>query len=162
LATKAIVTILAKTVTAIDQGNLEEFGLTPVFGNFGVTNALGVTDGAGIGVGVTTAIGVGVGVGVGVGFGVGVGVGVTMGVAQVGRLTEFTSRVTAPLRERTRPLTDDPVVAVIEVKAKIVPVKLEFVPSVAEDPTCQNTLQAWAPLTKLTELPEAVVSAEPI
>ena len=34
-------------------------------------------------------------------------------------------------------------------------------PSVAELPTCQKTLQAWAPLIRLTELAEAVVSVEP-
>jgi hypothetical protein len=36
------------------------------------------------------------------------------------------------------------------------------VPSVAEDPTCQNTLQANAPLVRTTRLPDAVVSVFPI
>ena len=35
------------------------------------------------------------------------------------------------------------------------------VPSVAELPTCQNTLQACAPLTSLTRLADAVISVEP-
>ena len=34
-------------------------------------------------------------------------------------------------------------------------------PSVAELPTCQKTLQDWAPLIRLTWLPDAVVSDEP-
>ncbi len=38
---------------------------------------------------------------------------------------------------------------------------MEPVPSVAELPTCQNTLQACAPLIRLTVLPDAVVSEEP-
>jgi len=42
-----------------------------------------------------------------------------------------------------------------------VPRKVDPVPSVAELPTCQNTLQDWAPLIRLTKLPDAVVSAEP-
>ena len=43
----------------------------------------------------------------------------------------------------------------------IVPRKVEPVPSVAELPTCQKTLQAWAPLIRLTLLADAVVSVEP-
>ena len=43
----------------------------------------------------------------------------------------------------------------------MVPSKVEPVPSVAELPTCQKTLQAWAPLMRLTVLPEAVMSVEP-
>ena len=35
------------------------------------------------------------------------------------------------------------------------------VPSVAELPTFQNTLQACAPLTSLTRLADAVISVEP-
>ena len=38
-----------------------------------------------------------------------------------------------------------------------VPTKLEPVPSVAELPTCQKTLQACAPLVRLTGLADAVV-----
>ncbi len=38
----------------------------------------------------------------------------------------------------------------IDVRAKIVPLKIELVPSVAELPICQNTLQASAPLIRLT------------
>jgi hypothetical protein len=54
-----------------------------------------------------------------------------------------------------------PVVAVIVVRARMVPLKVEPVPSVAELPTCQKTLQAWAPLIRFTLLPDAVTSVEP-
>ena len=43
----------------------------------------------------------------------------------------------------------------------MVPAKALVVPSVAELPTCQNTLQACAPFSSTTELPDAVVSVEP-
>lgn len=50
---------------------------------------------------------------------------------------------------------------VIDVSANMVPAKLLVVPSVAELPTCQNTLQAWAPFSRTTELPEAEISDDP-
>ena len=68
------------------------------------------------------------------------------------------SNVTAPLSANTLPSTLAPVVNVIDVKAKMFPTKIEPVPIVAELPTCQKTLQAWAPLMRLTTLFEAVVS----
>ncbi len=40
------------------------------------------------------------------------------------------------------------------------PTNLELVPSVAELPICQNTLQACAPFTSVIVLPEAVMSVE--
>ena len=52
------------------------------------------------------------------------------------------SRVTAPFRASNLPLIDAAVVAVMEVRAMIVPTNTEPVPSVAELPTCQKTLQA--------------------
>jgi hypothetical protein len=52
-------------------------------------------------------------------------------------------------------------VTVIDVSARIVPRKVEPVPRVAELPTCQKTLQAWAPLMRLTLLADAVISVEP-
>ena len=82
-------------------------------------------------------------------------------VAQCEVVIVSVSSVTAPLRARTRPSTVTPVVTVMLVSAMIVPMKLEPVPSVAELPICQNTLQAWAPLIRLTTLPEAVVNADP-
>jgi hypothetical protein len=54
-----------------------------------------------------------------------------------------------------------PVVAVIEVNANTVPTKLDAVPKVAEEPTCQNTLQAWAPFIRAIELALAVVRVDP-
>jgi hypothetical protein len=47
------------------------------------------------------------------------------------------------------------------VNARMVPRKVEPVPRVAELPTCQKTLQDWAPLIRLTWLAEAVMSVEP-
>ena len=68
---------------------------------------------------------------------------VETGVAiQVGTVIVFISSVTAPLLANKRPFIVAPVVAVTLVKARIVPSKVEFVPSVAELPICQNTLQA--------------------
>ena len=51
-------------------------------------------------------------------------------------------RVTAPFLAKRRPLTVELVLAVIEVKAKTLPRRVEPVPRVAEEPTCQKTLQA--------------------
>jgi hypothetical protein len=48
------------------------------------------------------------------------------------------------------------------VSARILPVKLLPVPSVAELPTCQNTLQPCAPLIRFTTEPLAVVNALPV
>ena len=44
----------------------------------------------------------------------------------------------------------------------MVPTKSVLVPSVAELPTCQNTLHACASLISVTELFVAVVSVDPI
>ena len=88
---------------------------------------------------------------------VGVGVG---GIAQVGAVIVSSSRVTAPLRASARPAMVSPVSTEIDVRARMVPVKAEFVPRVAELPTCQNTLQAWAPLVRMTLLAESVTSVE--
>src|SRR5512141_191326 len=57
-------------------------------------------------------------------------------------------RVTSPLRASARPSSVTPVAIVIEVRARIVPTKVEPEPRVAELVTCQKTLQAWPPLTK--------------
>jgi hypothetical protein len=60
------------------------------------------------------------------------------------------SSVTAPLRASARPSTVSSVVTVIDCKARMLPWNMEPVPSVAELPTCQNTLQGWAPLVSRT------------
>ena len=82
-------------------------------------------------------------------------------VAQVARVMTLSSRVTAPFRASTLPCTVAPVFSEADVNAKMFPTKLVSVPSVAELPTCQNTLQAWAPLSRLTVLLDAVISVDP-
>lgn len=72
------------------------------------------------------------------------------------------SNVTAPFRASALPSRFTPVVSVIDVSAKMFPLKTEFVPSVAELPTCQKMLQAEAPLARITWLPLPVVSVDPI
>ena len=84
------------------------------------------------------------------------------GVVQWEVVIVSVSSVTPPLRASTRPSTVTPVVTVMLVSARIVPMNVDPVPSVAELPTCQYTLQACAPLIRLTWLPEADVNAEPI
>jgi hypothetical protein len=88
-------------------------------------------------------------------------VDVAVDVVHEGGEIESASRVTAPLRARTAPDTVTPDVTVMELNARMVPVKPESVPSVAELPTCQYTLQACAPFVRLTWLAVAVVSDEP-
>jgi len=72
-------------------------------------------------------------------------------VLQVGVVMVSVSRVTAPLRARTRPSMVTPVVTLMEVRARMLPRNTEAVPRVAELPTCQNTWQAWAPLGPATK-----------
>jgi hypothetical protein len=83
-------------------------------------------------------------------------------VAQAAALTVLESNVTAPLRASSRPATVALVSAVIEVKARTVPTKVEPTPSVDELPTCQKTLQAWAPLMRRTWLLASVMSVLPV
>ncbi len=78
--------------------------------------------------------------------------------AQFGFEMVLWSRVTAPLRASRRPRTVALVWALIEVRARIVPTKVEFVPRVAELPTCQKTLHAAAPFSRATTLLVAVIS----
>lgn len=77
--------------------------------------------------------------------------------AQTGAVTMFESKVTAPLRARSRPVTFAPVVALIDVNDITVPKNTEFVPNVVELPTLQNTLQTSAPLVNATTLADAVI-----
>lgn len=93
--------------------------------------------------------------------GVGVGDGAVVAAAQVGTVTVFVSRVTSPVLANNLPSTTALVPRVILVDARIVPWKLDPVPSVAELPTCQKTLHAWAPFSKMISLAEADVSPEP-
>jgi hypothetical protein len=89
-----------------------------------------------------------------------VGVGVGVAVGQFDAVIVSSSRVTDPLRASARPAMVSPVFTEIDVRARMVPVKVEFVPRVAELPTCQNTLQAWAPLVRTTLLAEPVMSVD--
>jgi hypothetical protein len=90
--------------------------------------------------------------------GVVVDVAVAVLVVHAGVVIVSESSVTAPLRASTRPCIVTPVVTVMLCIAMIVPSKLEADPSVAELPTCQNTLQACAPLIRSIWLALAVVS----
>lgn len=83
-------------------------------------------------------------------------------VAHVTFVNTLLSSVTEPFRASARPWTVAPLLAVIEVRAKIVPTKLLSVPSVADEPTCQNTWQLCALLSMTTELLVAVVRSDPI
>ena len=74
-------------------------------------------------------------------------------VVQAAAVILSVSSVTAALRASTRPSIVTPVVTVIDVRARMLPAKTEFCPSVAELPTCQTTLQACAPLMRFTDLP---------
>ena len=81
--------------------------------------------------------------------------------AQFGRVIVLVSRLTWPLRARTRPFTVVPVCTVAEVNARMLPTKVVLVPSVAELPTCQYTLHGEAPLIRATVLLDAVISELP-
>ena len=72
------------------------------------------------------------------------------------------SIVTAPFRASARPDTCAPLFSEMLVSARMLPRKLVVVPSVAELPTCQNTLQGEPPLVMSTDEPLAVVSVLPI
>jgi len=82
-------------------------------------------------------------------------------VLQLGRVMVLVSRVTAPLRAKTRPFTVAPVFSDAEVNARMLPTKVVPVPRVAELPTCQNTLHGEAPLTSATVLLDAVIRVDP-
>lgn len=71
-------------------------------------------------------------------------------------------RVTAAVSAYRPPLTVTAELTVIEARARMLPTKLVAVPSVAELPTCQNTLQALAPLMRTTWAAVVVVMVEPI
>ena len=80
----------------------------------------------------------------------------------VGIVMVLESKVTAPFLAKSLPSTAAPVVSVMEVKARMFPLKPEVVPRVAELPTCHTTLAAWAPPLKMTWRPEVVVSVDAI
>ena len=125
----------------------------------------------GCGVGAAACCGVGAGVGgVGVcGGGVGAGVGAGVGgrviephTSHVVLLTVFVSRVTAPVLAKRRPLIVAPVLAVTLTNARMLPTNVEVIPSVAEEPKRQKTLQSRPPLMTVTDEDVAVVRVLPI
>ena len=77
--------------------------------------------------------------------------------AHCARVTLSLISVTAPVRASSRPFTVAPSLTEIEVSARMFPWNAVRVPSVAELPTCQKTLHAWAPLTSRTLLSVAVI-----
>ena len=76
--------------------------------------------------------------------------------SQPGRRIVVASRLTAPLRENSRPVTSAPLRAVMPLRPKIVP------STVALLPASQYTLHAFAPLVSFTMAPSAVVSVESV
>jgi len=68
--------------------------------------------------------------------------------------------LTSPFRASSRPVTSVSSPVSMSVSAITVPTIVESLPSVAELPTCQNTLQALAPFIKLTTLPEPVIRVD--
>lgn len=86
---------------------------------------------------------------------------VVVGRAHRGLVTVLESKVVAPFRASNRRSKVAFVFALIEVNARMVPTNLEPTPSVEELPTCQKTLQAWAPLASVTPLLVEVMSVDP-
>lgn len=81
--------------------------------------------------------------------------------AHSGTVMALLSKVTAPFLASARPSRLAPLSSVIDVNAKMEPTKLVVVPMVADEPTCQKTLQACAPFSRITELDEPVVNVDP-
>ena len=91
---------------------------------------------------------------------VGVVANTVAGAQVVGTVMVLASRVTAALRARMRPWTVAPVSSVAEVRAISVPTNVLDDARVAELPTTQKTLHAWAPFSSSTDEPEAVTRSE--
>ena len=77
-----------------------------------------------------------------------------------GTVMVLASRVTAAVWAKIRPDTVAVESSVAEVSAMRVPTKVLPEPKVAELPTVQNTLQALAPFSSSTTLPDAVTRLE--
>jgi hypothetical protein len=123
--------------------------------------ALGLAVGLALGLAVGLALGLAVGLALGLAVGLALGLAVGLGAAEHVELVMVSlMRVTSPLRASARPFSVTPLFSVIEVRARMVPTKVEPDPSVAELVTCQKTLHALAPLMRCTELEDAVMSDE--
>ena len=117
----------------------------------------------GVGDGPNVGVSVGVGDGPAVAVRAGVGVGPPPPSTQAALETLLVSMVTAPFRARTLPgEVLAPVVSVMLVRARMFPLNRVPVPSVAELPTCQNTLQLDPMFVMRTIEELAVVSVLPI
>ncbi len=113
-------------------------------------------------VGVAVGVVVGEVVGDVVGDVVGEMVGVGVAPEHVARVMVSASNVTEAVRANTRPTTVTLFSTWMDVDARMFPLKVELVPSVAELPTCQKTLQACALPRRLTLLLDAVMSVDAI
>ena len=82
--------------------------------------------------------------------------------AHVCGVTTSSLSVTAAFNAYSPPATVTPLLSEIEVKARTVPAKIVVVPSVADEPTCQNTLHACAPLMRTTDDSVSVIRVDPI
>ena len=82
-------------------------------------------------------------------------------VLQLGWVIVLSSKVTEPFRASTRPATLALVLSEAEVSARMLPTNVVSVASVAELPTCQNTLHSCAPPMSLTVLLDAVIRVDP-
>ena len=85
---------------------------------------------------------------------------VVRGAVAARRRTAAASRVTAPLRENSRPLMSAPLRTVIPLRPKTVPTSVPS--SVAELLAIQYTLHALAPLVSVTLASSVVVIDEPV
>ena len=127
----------------------------------GTEATVGAAVGAVVGVTLEAAVAIGVAAGVIVAVAVGAADGAMVNGGRVGGMSSGADahaedknrsliRVTLPLRASALPYTVTLSARVIEVRAMIVPTNVEPVPSAAELPICQKTLQGLAPLIKLT------------
>ena len=66
--------------------------------------------------------------------------------------------VIAPFSANSLPFTAAPVFSEMDWMARMLPLRTEFAPRVADVPTCQKTLEALAPPARTIWLPAAVVS----
>src|SRR5687768_1285180 len=83
----------------------------------------------------------------------------------VGSTTLLALTVTDPAvfePPRRRPTICEPLFTVIDVAARMLPLKIVVVSSVADVPTCQKTFEAFAPPVRITCAPGPVVSVDPI
>jgi hypothetical protein len=86
------------------------------------------------------------------------GGGVVVVIGGPGFAIGLESNVTAPVSAKALPISTAPVAIVTDAWARMVPLKVEYVPRVAELPTCQKMLAAVTPPVRTTLLPVPVVS----